>query len=204
MKTLSLVLALLLCLSGVAAAEAPHKAAPPKLPPGPVLSVPPGIAVPDRERDYVMLVEKARKTYVSAKSVDGRRAARQTFQIDSHNFMGLMHHAKGWVGVFKQSKALSDGRRSLEIEISPGVTLQTSDNIFDDRAYDNMIKPYAPTAKSIADLSIGQPVAFDADILGAILSNDDDMVLQPRLMVRFSDFKVLDEPARQPAAAPKP
>jgi len=193
MKSLSLFLAVLGLCGTAAAAEAPHKATPAKQPAGPVLSVPPGIDAPERERDYVTLVEKARKAYTTAKSVDGRRAARQAFQIDSHNFMGLMHTAKDWVGVFKKSVVINTGRRSLEIEIAPGLTLQTSDNAFDDRAYDNMIKPFAPMAATVAELSIGQPVRFSADILGAVLSNDDDMVLQPRLMVRFSDFKVIDE-----------
>jgi hypothetical protein len=193
MKSLSLILAIL-CLCGAAAAQPAHQLAA-NQPAGPVLSVPPGLDVPERERDYVALVEKARKTYTSAKSVDGRRAARQAFQIDSHNFMGLMHNAQGWVGIFKKSDVLANGRRSLEIEIAPGLMLQTSDNVYDDGAYENMIKPYVPMAKIIAGLSIGQPVSFNAEILGAVVSNDDDMVLQPRLMVRFSDLKILNEPA---------
>jgi hypothetical protein len=193
MKLLSLVF-VVLCVCGTAAADTPYKPTS-KPPAGPVLSVPSRIDVPERERDYVALVEKARKTYTSAKSVDGRRAARQAFQIDSHNFLGLMHSAQGWVGIFKKSNVLADGRRSLEIEIAPGLTLETSDNTYDDRAYQNMIEPYAAMAKTIAGLSIGQPVSFSADILGAVLSSDDDMVLQPRLMVRFSDFTILDEPA---------
>lgn len=183
------------CLFGTAFADTPIVKSVSRVPVGPVFSVPPGIAIPDREREYVGIIDKARKAFQSAKSVDGRRAARAAMQIDTHNFMGLSHNAKDWVGIFKESKFLPDGKRSLTIEISPNVTIETGDNEFDDRVYETLIKPFMPIGKLIGDLSVGQPVSFSANLIGTVISSDEDMVLQPRVIAKFSDFKVLDEPA---------
>ncbi len=115
-------------------------------------------------------------------------------QIDAHNFMGLSHNAKGWLGIFKQATTLPNGRRALQIEIAPGVTIETWDNPYDDRAYETLIKPYAPIGGKLDGLAIGQPVSFDADLIGAVISSDDDMVLQPRIIARFFALNTLDEP----------
>ncbi len=194
MKAL-LVSLIAICLCGTALAATPVVKSVSRVPVGPIFSAPPGIPIPDREREYVEIVDKARKAFQSAKSVDGRRAARAAFQIDAHNFMGLSHDAKDWVGIFKESKFLPNGKRSLRIEISPNVTIETGNNEFDDSVYETLIKPYMPIGKLIGDLAIGQPVSFSANLIGAVISSDEDMVLQPRVIGRFSDFKVLDEPA---------
>ncbi len=183
------------CLFGTALADTPIVKSVSRVPVGPVFSVPPGIPIPDREREYVGIIDKARKAFQSAKSVDGRKAARAAMQIDAHEFMGFSHDAKDWVGIFKESKFLPDGKRSLTIEISPNVTIETGDNEFDDRAYETLIKPFMPIGKLIGDLSVGQPVSFSANLIGAVISSDEDMVLQPRVIAKFSDFKVLEEPA---------
>jgi hypothetical protein len=183
------------CLFGTALAETPAVKSVSRLPAGPVFSVPSTIAIPDRERDYVGIVDKARKAFLLAKSVDGRRAARAALQIDAHNFMGLTHDAKDWVGIFKESDFMPDGKRSLRIEIAPNVTIETWDNGYDDSKYETLIKPYMPIGKLIGDLAIGQPVSFSANLIGAVISSDEDMVLQPRVIAKFSDFKVLEEPS---------
>jgi hypothetical protein len=182
------------CLFGSALADTPVVKSVSRVPVEPIFSAPPGIPIPDREREYVGIIDKARKAFQSAKSVDGRRGARAALQIDAHNFMGLSHDAKDWVGIFKESNFLPDGKRSLRIEISPNVTIETWDNEFDDRAYETLIKPFMPIGKLIGDLSVGQPVSFSANLIGAVISSDEDMVLQPRVIAKFSDFKVLNEP----------
>src|ERR1035441_8985355 len=81
--------------------------------------------LPQRETDYIRLVEKARKQYAAAKSVDARKYMRVDMQIALHNYMGLSHNAKDWVGVFKASTKTQEGTLSLQIEIAPGVTITT-------------------------------------------------------------------------------
>jgi hypothetical protein len=184
-------------LFGTAHANTPVVKSVSRVPVGPIFSVPSGIPIPDREREYVAIIDKARKAFQSAKSVDGRRAARIALQIDAHNFMGLSHDARNWVGIFKESDFLPNGERSLRIEISPNVTIETWDNEFDDGAYETLIKPFMPIGKLIGDLSVGQPVSFSANLIGAVIGSDDDMVLQPRVIAKFSGFKVLEEPAKK-------
>src|SRR5579884_1426566 len=83
--------------------------------------------LPPREADYIRIVQDARRQYLAARSVDGRRSARMAMQSAVHNFMGLAHSARDWVGIFKDSHKNPLGTQSVEIEISPGVTIATWD-----------------------------------------------------------------------------
>ncbi len=150
-----------------------------------------------READYIRIVETARKQYAGSRSVDGRKTTRINFQIAVHDFMGLSHNAKGWVGVFKGSKRTHEGLLSMDIEIAPGVSISTMDNAETDVSYDTLVKPYVPVGKAIGDLSIGDMVTFSANLIGSVISTDDDMVLHPQLIAQFSELRKLeDTPAK--------
>jgi hypothetical protein len=145
--------------------------------------------LPQRERDYIDIIENARKQYRAARSADGRKDARMTMQIKTHEFMGLSHDARGWVGVFKESKITPLGRRSLRIEIAPGVTIVTEENAYSGDPYDTMVKATSPVGRGIEGLTVGQPVIFDASFIGSRISGDDDMVLQPEIIARFTSLE---------------
>src|SRR6185437_12612784 len=53
--------------------------------------------LPPREAEYIGIVQNARRQYLTARSVDGRRNARMAMQSAVHNFMGLAHNAQNWV-----------------------------------------------------------------------------------------------------------
>jgi hypothetical protein len=151
--------------------------------------------LPQREAEYIGIIQNTRRQYAAARSVDGRRNARMAMQSAVHNFMGLSHNAQDWVGVFKDSKKNPTGSQSLEIEIAPGVTVATWDNPAADGTYYTMIKQFSAMAKVIDDLSIGVEVAFSADLIGTVISSDDDMVARPQVIARFSKLQKIDTAA---------
>jgi hypothetical protein len=151
--------------------------------------------LPLREAEYIGIIQSTRRQYAAARSIDARRGTRMAMQSAVHNFMGLSHSAQDWVGVFKDSKKNPTGSQSIEIEIAPGVTVATWDNPASDGTYYTMIKPFSTLGKVIDSLSIGDEVVFSADLIGAVISSDDDMVARPQVIARFSKLQKIDATA---------
>ncbi len=135
------------------------------------------------------IIEAAREEYGAAKSIDGRKNARMTLQIAIHRFMGLTHAAHNWVGVYKGGKRLDSGDRSVQVEIAPGVSIVTWDNRFFDMETGTLIKPYSAIGHILDGLAIGDTVVFSADLIGAVVTNDDDMIRRPQIVGRFTALK---------------
>ncbi len=187
------ILAVFLVLSASADAQTKPTAKPPpqQAKPEPII----GSAkapLPRRESDLIAILQNARRQYLAARSVDARKNSRMAMQSTVHNFMGLSHSAEDWVGVFKNSKKNPLGSMSVEIEIAPGATVATSDNPAADGSYNTLIKQYSAMGKLIDGLKIGDEVAFSAEVIGAVISSDDDMVLHPQLIAKFSALKKID------------
>ena len=148
--------------------------------------------MPQRESDFVAMMQNARRQYLAARSVDGRQYARMAMQSTVHNFMGLSHRADGWVGVFRDSKKNPLETMSVEIEVAPGVTVGTWDNPAADTSYYTLIRQSSAMGKLIDSLVIGDEVVFSGDIVGAIISSDEEMVLHPRFIARFEKLQKID------------
>jgi hypothetical protein len=146
-------------------------------------------AAPQDEKDYMAIIEAAREEYGAAKSIDGRKNARMTLQIAIHRFMGLTHAAHNWVGVYKGGKRLDSGDRSVQVEIAPGVSIVTWDNRFFDMETGTLIKPYSAIGHILDGLAIGDTVVLSADLIGAVVTNDDDMIRRPQIVGRFTALK---------------
>jgi len=197
------VAAILLCAATAIAQTPPvptpapaQTAGPPKAPPRQLPEIV-GSAkglLPQRETDYIGLIDKARKQYAVSRSVDARKNTRVALQIAVHDFMGLSHNAQDWVGIFKDSKKTREGTLTLEIEIAPGVTIATWDNANMDASYGTLLKPYMPVGKITGSLAIGDTVSFSANLIGNVLSTDDDMVLHPQIVAQFTKLSKIDDP----------
>ena len=148
--------------------------------------------LPQREAEYIGIIQNTRHQYAAARSIDARKNTRMAMQSAVHNFMGLSHNAQDWVGVFKDSKKHHEGSQSIEIEIAPGVTVATWDNPDVDTTSYTMVKQFSALGKLINGLSIGDEVMFSADLIGTVISNDDDMVSHPQVIARFTQLKKLD------------
>ncbi len=157
-------------------------------------SLPAGYALPRQELDFIALFGKTRQQYLAARSVSARQGARIAQQIRVHAFLGLTHSVKDWMGVFRQSQTGDEGNLSIDVEIAPGVVITTWLNRFDDARYRTMIRPQGPLAPAVRALTVGQPIRFSADLIGSVVSTDEDMVLNPRIIARFSKLEILTDP----------
>ena len=154
------------------------------------------VPLPARETDYIRLIFQARRQFAAGRSVDARRDARMNMQISVHQFMGLAHYTRDWIGVFTGSKRNRDGTESLEVEIAPGVTVGTWDNSDRDRTYGTMIKPFSSVGRVVDKLAIGDTVVFSANLLGTmVVGSDDDMIQRPQVVARFSSLAKYDDGA---------
>jgi hypothetical protein len=149
-------------------------------------------AEPQRERALIDIIDAARKQYALATTQDARRAARIGLQVALHEFLGLNHDVKDWVGAFKLSKRTQEGDRTVYIEIAPGVTLRTWDSRYADEQSSTLVRSYAPMADVIDGLQLGQRVSFDAVLIGGVLSSDDDMVENPQFIAQFTRLQPKD------------
>ncbi len=149
---------------------------------------------PKAERDFIAIVDKARSDFMAGRSVDARTGARIALQIDIHQYMGLTHNARDWVGVFMGSNKTEDGYRSIAIQIAPGLSVSSWDSRYVDEPYATMVKPFGTEAQVIDSLTIGQPVVFNADLIGEIIGADDEMVLHPRIIARVTKLTGIDSP----------
>jgi hypothetical protein len=152
----------------------------------------PDDAKPPREKSFIDLIDASRAKYNAARRVDGRTGARLGLQIALHDFLGLNHYAKDWLGVYKGGISTPEGFLSIAVEIAPGVVLQTWDSLYDDAKLHTMIRPYDRLAPVVKALTIGDPVKFSGDLIGSRVSNDADMVLRPRLITHFDQLERLN------------
>jgi hypothetical protein len=188
-------------LSAIAAPAEPQSSQSPKAPlshPAPPSRPPPGAipepTLPDREAQFIAIVEKARTEFTASRSNDARTTVRLGQQITLHEFVGTNRTVTDWVGTFKGSKIAQNGYRSVLIEIGPGITVATWDTPYADGRFETMVKPFAPMAQVLSDLEIGQNVVFNAELIGMVLGNDNDMVMHPRVLAKISKLVGLETP----------
>jgi hypothetical protein len=162
---------------------------------GLAIAAPDDAKPPQRERDFIAIVDKVRTQYDAAKSVDGRRDARLDQQIALHNFLGLNHYAQDWVGTFARSETTPEGYQSIEIEVAPGVVLTTWNSKYDDEIVHTMAQPHGRLWPVLKTLTVGDQVRFSANVLGSLVSSDADMVQRPRLIAQFDTLAKLDDPS---------
>lgn len=187
---LAAIAALYIFQGGTALAQSRPPAGP--KPDTPVTSAKPPI--PQRELDYIAIIDKARKQYTASRSIDARRNTRVNLQIAVHDFMGLSHSAENWVGVYKDNRKANDGRVTLEIEIAPNVTIATWSNPTLDTGYDTLMKPFSDLGKTALSFAIGDEVVFSANLIGSVIASDDDMVLHPQVIARFKALTKREPP----------
>ena len=160
-----------------------HMVAPP-----PQADTPPLPPTPSYEAQFIALIQTAQKEFVADKSDDARRNTRVALQIKVHQFLGLSHTAKDWVGTFKNRDTTEEGDLTAEIEIAPGLTITTWSTRYFDGSSGTLLRPNSPFFETVKDLTIGQPVTFSASLLGAMVSSDAEMVLHPHIIARFTQI----------------
>ena len=143
-------------------------------------------AMPRAEQDYIKAIADARTQFEAARSDAARKGARAGLQIRLHALLGLNHRASDWIGRLRNSGKLFDGRRWVEIEIAPDVTIATWRTDQLDGQYATLLQPGSALAHAVDSAAVGTTVKFSADLIGGRVGSDEDMVKQPQAIARFT------------------
>jgi len=157
-----------------------------------------GARMPDRERQFVGIFADTARRYEAARTASQRTDFRISEELQVGQFMRQSQDASGWLGVFKGTRSTPDGDVWFAVEIAPGLVLSTQQNRYADEGVQTLIHRYSPMRKVLDHLQVGDIVVFDATMLSMDVSNNDDMVLRPHLVVRFATIKPLEEPESAP------
>ena len=145
--------------------------------------------MPQRERALVDIMLSARKQYTASHAQDAAADARMQMQIRVMTFMRESQLATDWIGTVKTRGLTADGRAWIAIEIADGIVITTWQSERDDFTYSTLLRPHTQTFAGSQNAKIGSPIIFSATILNSLLSNDDDMVLRPQFIARFTQLK---------------
>jgi hypothetical protein len=179
----------------VAAADAgqdPQENRPAPIPLSPAFKPVPVLAIemPSAESAYIAAVEKARKDYGAAPNELKKSNIKRDMIKDIH--AAVPHGAaRGWTGRLTALRTNGDGKAIVAVEIAPGMTVQTWNNDFSDMEDRTLIENRSPLYNAIADLTAGQRVAFDAQLIRITDLTEKGAVEAPEMLARFSRIKAI-------------
>ena len=145
--------------------------------------------MPLMEHDYIAIVLDARKQYQAARTIEARKGVRAAMQIRLHQLFGLYHEAGDWTGTIRNVQTLPGGERAVSIEVGPNISVSTWQNRFFDTEHATLVNPPSPFYHALDDANAGTPVRFSATLIGSRVESDDEMVLRPELIARFTALK---------------
>ena len=150
----------------------------------------PAASMPQRERDLIAILTDARKQYQTSKTANPAQDARMNMQMRVIGFMRQSQVADDWIGTVKTRGITPEGKAWITIEIADGVTVSTWTSRGDDSDSGTLIRPSTPLFATVQQAKIGSTVIFSGTILKSVLAADDDMVMRPQFVARFSALKI--------------
>jgi hypothetical protein len=148
--------------------------------------------MPDRERELIAIFGDAARRYEAARTALQRSDIRISTELRISRYMAASQDAPDWVGVFKGARSTPEGDLWLSIEIAPNVTLTTHQNRFADETEQTLIHRFSPMWPVLDQLLVGEVVTFHAFMLSLDVADNDEMMLRPRLIARFSAIKQIE------------
>ena len=148
--------------------------------------------MPERESQLIEIFAKARKQYDSGHAGVKSKDVRVGLQIQVIEFMEAGQDTKDWVGTVKTRGTSPEGDAWITIEIADGITVSTWQTHFFDQNQGTLIPNYSPLFERAHSLRIGQSVVFSGKIIESVTSNDEEMIVRPQLIARFTALKATD------------
>lgn len=145
--------------------------------------------MPQRERELIDILMSARKTYQTSRSPSPARDARMDMQIRVMSFMRQSQLATDWIGTVKSRGTTPDGNAWISIEIADGITVSSWQTERDDSDSGTMFRPHSRLFAPAQAAKIASPIIFSGTILKSVLANDEEMVMHPQFIARFSALK---------------
>ena len=146
---------------------------------------------PQREEDFIAIIEKARNKYAHAHSSEDRARARLALQLDMLHFVGGGLEAKDWIGIIRDKGLLEDGSMWLVVEVGDGIVLKTQHSLQNDPERATIITPRSAIFDTADKAFIGQRVRFSGSVLHSIIESDEAMVGRPEFLVHFDQLILL-------------
>jgi hypothetical protein len=145
--------------------------------------------MPPRERELIDTLMAARKAYQTSHSLSPAKDARIDMQIRVISYMRQSQVATDWIGTVKSRGITPEGNAWVSIEIADGITVSTWQTERDDQDSATMFRPHAKLFAAAQAAKIAAPIIFSGTILKSVLANDDEMVVHPQFIARFSALK---------------
>lgn len=145
--------------------------------------------MPQRERDLIDILMKARNDYKASHSPSPAADARIAMQIRVSGYMRQSQLATDWIGTVKSRGITPEGAVWISIEIADGITVSTWTAAQQDQQSATMFRPHAKLFAVAQAAKIASPIIFSGTILKSILANDDEMILHPQFIARFSELR---------------
>jgi hypothetical protein len=145
--------------------------------------------MPQRERDLIDILMSARKAYQTSHSVSPAKDARIDMQIRVISYMRQSQLATDWIGTVKSRGLTPDGNAWIAIEIADGITVTTWQTERDDLDSATIFRPRSKLFAPAQAAKIASPIIFSGTILKSVLATDEEMVLHPQFIARFSALK---------------
>ena len=145
--------------------------------------------VPQRERDFIKIIENARQ---EAKVSHSLKDVRMGLQIRVMDFYQQSHEFEGWLGTVQATRTTQDGDVWISVAIADKITLTTSPTRAADRYYRTLLRGGTPLANVASRLRTGQRVQFTATLFRYVNDSDDDMINNPRMLGHFTELKPLE------------
>jgi hypothetical protein len=145
--------------------------------------------MPEREKAFIDMLIDVRTRYTANHAVSAAQDSRMGLQIRMMSFMRESQIAQDWRGIVKSGGITSDGNARLTIEIADGITVGTWTTDTEDRGRGTLFKPGSPLFDASKTLKIGDPVVFSGTIVNSILASDDEMLMRPQFIVRFTALR---------------
>jgi hypothetical protein len=145
--------------------------------------------MPEREKTFIDMLIDVRKQYTANHAVSAAQDSRMGLQIRMMSFMRESQIAQDWRGIVKSGGITSDGNARLTIEIADGITVGTWTTDTEDRGRGTLFKPGSALFDASRKVKIGDPVVFSGTIVNSILASDDEMLMRPQFIVRFTALR---------------
>lgn len=145
--------------------------------------------LPERERQFIQIIEDARKELKVSRSI---KDVRMGMQIRVTNFYDQSHFLEGWLGTVDGTRVYDNGDVWIDIKIAEGITVGTVQTHARDTQYATLIEGGTKLAQIAADLHAGQPIQFTAVLFRYVTDSDEEMIKNPRLLAHFTSLKPLE------------
>ena len=146
--------------------------------------------MPQRERDLIAIIDDARSQMATNHGPTPAQDARLAMQIKVMSYMRQSQNAQDWVGTVKTRGTTPEGDAWIVIEIAENITIATWQTERNDVNANTLFKPHSKLFQAVKSAKLGQPVIFSGLVLKSVLGQDDQMVLNPQFIARFSAIKV--------------